>query len=554
MVLYRKYRPQKLADLVGHDNIKKTLLSQLESGRISHGYLFYGPKGTGKTSTARILAKAVNCQRLASSGSASSKKEKDYTLNANKLDAKFSEPCNKCAVCISITDGSYLDLVEIDAASNRGIDEIRDLREKIKLSPINGRFKVYIIDEAHMLTNEAFNALLKTLEEPPQHAIFILCTTEVGKLPATIVSRLTRFNFRRAGKGDLEQVLVKIAKAEKINIDREATSQIAEAADGSFRDAVSILDQISAKSGKIGVLQVETLAAQAGFGKVKKFIDFIAMGNLKEAVLFVEDLAESGADISNFVRSAILFLEKLLFVKIGAVGNMFDDFNESEVGQIRQLAGEFRGEELVNLMRLLLISESEIKLYPLPQIPLILTLFKYLAPDDNKNAGEEDVQKVVVEKAAEASNVPELSKVREVSKGTDVKGTQDDRKVKVKADSKLKSVSLARIENRWGDFLSQVKKENIHVPALLRSTKTLSFEGESLTLEVFYRFHKDKLEEPKIIRMLDEKISKVMGVGIKFKFVLAKREAKPPVAVTRSNVVDIKEEDLAQIAQEIFSK
>jgi len=271
-------------------------------------------------------------------------------------------------------------------------------------------------------------------------------------------------------------------------------------------------------------------------------------------VLFVEDLAESGADISNFVRSAILFLEKLLFVKIGAVGNMFDDFNESEVGQIRQLAGEFRGEELVNLMRLLLISESEIKLYPLPQIPLILTLFKYLAPDDNKNAGEEDVQKVVVEKAAEASNVPELSKVREVSKGTDVKGTQDDRKVKVKADSKLKSVSLARIENRWGDFLSQVKKENIHVPALLRSTKTLSFEGESLTLEVFYRFHKDKLEEPKIIRMLDEKISKVMGVGIKFKFVLAKREAKPPVAVTRSNVVDIKEEDLAQIAQEIFSK
>ena len=234
-----------------------------------------------------------------------------------------------------------------------------------------------------MLTNEAFNALLKTLEEPPQHAIFILCTTEVGKLPATIVSRLARFNFRRAGKSDLEQVLVKIAKAEKINIDREATGQIAEAADGSFRDAVSILDQASAKGGRIGVLQIETLVAQAGFGKVKKFIDFIAKGNLKEAVLFVEDLAESGADISNFVRSAILFLEKLLFVKIGAVGDIFDDLDEGEIGQIRQLASEFRGEELANLMRLLLISENEIKLYPLPQIPLILTLFKYLAPNQD---------------------------------------------------------------------------------------------------------------------------------------------------------------------------
>ena len=553
MVLYRKYRPQKLADLVGHDDIKKTLLSQLETGKISHGYLFYGPKGTGKTSTARILAKAVNC--IANRLTTNAKGKKEENVRRSALDVQhFSEPCNKCAACISITDGSYLDLVEIDAASNRGIDEIRDLREKIKLSPINGRFKVYIIDEAHMLTNEAFNALLKTLEEPPQHAIFILCTTEVGKLPATIVSRLARFNFRRAGKSDLEQVLVKIAKAEKINIDREATGQIAEAADGSFRDAVSILDQASAKGGRIGVLQIETLAAQAGFGKVKKFIDFIAKGNLKEVVLFVEDLAESGADISSFVRSAILFLEKLLFVKIGAVGDIFDDLDEGEIRQIRQLAGEFRGQELANLMRLLLISENEIKLYPLPQIPLILTLFKYLAPDDSKNVDQEDVQEMAVEKAADVSNVPELSKVREVLKDTDLKEMQDDKKVKVKTGLKLKSVSLATIEKKWSDFLSQVKEVNIHVPALLRSTRILSLEGDKLNLEVFYRFHKDKLEEPKIIKMLDEKISTLMGVGIKFKFALAKKEAKPPVAVSRSDVIDIKEEDLAQIAQEIFSK
>src|SRR3989344_1889080 len=297
-VFYRKYRPQKLADVIDQEHVKKTLLGQLESGRISHGYLFAGPKGTGKTSTARIFAKAVNCQSRQLT-----KRDQMSNVKGSPREAGqvfFGEPCGKCQSCLATKDGSYLDLIEIDAASNRGIDEIRDLREKIKLSPLAGRFKVYIIDEAHMLTTEAFNALLKTLEEPPSHAIFILCTTDAGKLPATIVSRLARFNFRRAGKSDLEQVLVKIAKAEKINIDREATGQIAEAADGSFRDAVSILDQASAKGGRIGVLQIETLAAQAGFGKVKKFIDFIAKGNLKEVVLFVEDLAESGADISSF--------------------------------------------------------------------------------------------------------------------------------------------------------------------------------------------------------------------------------------------------------------
>src|SRR3989338_1878503 len=221
-VFYRKYRPQKFTDIVGQDHTVKTLLAQLTSGNIGHDYLFAGPKGTGKTSTARIFAKAVNCQGIGSSKLGSSKKPKNYTLNPKNLVTKYGEPCNKCISCLSITDGSNLDLIEIDAASNRLIDDVRDLREKIKLAPVSARYKVYIVDEVHMLVEEAFNALLKTLEEPPAHAIFILCTTEPGKLPATIVSRVQRFNFKRASEKELVAAVEKVTKKEDIKIDDAA--------------------------------------------------------------------------------------------------------------------------------------------------------------------------------------------------------------------------------------------------------------------------------------------------------------------------------------------
>src|SRR3990172_10193106 len=239
-VFYLKYRPQKFSDIVGQEHTVKTLLSQLEAGKIGHGYLFAGPRGTGKTSTARIFAKAVNCQK--------------YTK------PKFGEPCNKCKSCMAVFTGSHLDLIEIDAASNRLIEDVRDLREKIKLSPVSSRFKVYIIDEAHMLTREAFNALLKTLEEPPKHAIFILATTEPSKLPSTIISRVQRFNFQRAKDEELAMALRKIIKEEGIKIDDEAIFAIAKAADGSFRDAVSFLDQLSASSQKVNKVEIKNFA------------------------------------------------------------------------------------------------------------------------------------------------------------------------------------------------------------------------------------------------------------------------------------------------------
>ncbi|OGD89137.1 DNA polymerase III, subunit gamma and tau [Candidatus Curtissbacteria bacterium RIFCSPLOWO2_01_FULL_39_62] len=520
-VFYRQYRPQKFSDLVGQEVIAKILVSQLESARFGHGYLFFGPKGTGKTSAARIFAKSVNCLKY---GKRDEKKRK----------IKMGEPCDKCISCLAVLDGSNLDLIEIDAASNRGIDEIRDLREKIKLSPVSSRFKVYIIDEAHMLTTEAFNALLKTLEEPPAHAIFILCTTEINKLPATIVSRLQKFNFSRARGEDLEKVVSKIAKAEAINIEKDAIGEIAHVADGSYRDAVSIFDQLASKGKSIKTSDVAEIAKVGGWDQLYKFGQLIAAKKLKSAVLLIENLADKGADISFFAKQAVLFFEKLLFIKIGIEGGTISDLSSDQVEKMKTLASEFESSELQTAMKQFLVAESEIKIYPLPQIPLVLTVCKIIGDGEN----EQDA--LTVQEVRE-------KKIEKPSIESD-KSTQ---KSKINNNG---SASVKQIEKNWDQFIKKVKPLNAHVVALLRSAKPVDFDGTRLTLEVFYRFHKEKLEEPRIIRMLDGVMGDILNKSVRFKFVLASRETKPPRVVSKSNVVEISSDDLEQITQEIFSK
>lgn len=528
-VFYRKYRPQKFSDLLGQETIVQTLLGQLQTGKIGHGYLFYGPRGTGKTSTARIFAKSVNCQK--SDGK------------------KFTEPCNKCVSCLAITEGSSLDLIEIDAASNRGIDEIRDLREKVKLSPAFSRFKVYIIDEAHMLTTEAFNALLKTLEEPPRHAIFILCTTELGKLPATIISRLQRFNFLRAGKDEISKILLLIAKSEGIKIEPESTAAVAEAADGSFRDAVSILDQMGASDKKISAGDVAKVAKVSGWNQLFEFASFLADRDVKKSILTIEEIADLGGDVPFFARQLVVFLEKLLFIKIGISGDIFSDYDKIQIEKMDKLSEKFETGELQDLMRALLVSENEMKLYPLAQIPLVLAVCKYFG-DDVGDSGQR-------EKAHESEAESESESEVEADSDKELEIAEEPKPKKISQMSKPKAIgkgSIADVEKNWAEFLNRVKRVNAHVVALLRSTKPAGFDGRLLTLEVFYRFHKEKLEEPKILAMLDKNMEEVVGRPINFKFVLAKRESKPTMTVIASNVMDIRENDLEKIAQEIFSK
>lgn len=292
VALYRKWRPQGFDSLVGQEAVRTALTNALETGRIAHAYLFAGPRGTGKTSTAKILAKAVNCEH-----------------------GPTPNPCNKCQNCVRINDGTSMDVFEIDAASNRGIDEIRDLREKVAFAPVNGRYKVYIIDEVHMLTTEAFNALLKTLEEPPPHVIFILATTEPHKIPATIHSRCQRFDFKRVTDSDIVKRLREVADGSGIAADDDALQLIAVQADGGMRDALSLLDQCGVMAERVSAETVRSVLGIVGREALRELVKAVGEGNVPESLEFLEDLLAGGKDVKQIITELAEYLRAVLLYK-----------------------------------------------------------------------------------------------------------------------------------------------------------------------------------------------------------------------------------------------
>ena len=291
-VLYRKYRPQTFDDVVGQDHVTRTLKNEIKSGRINHAYLFTGSRGTGKTTCAKILAKAVNC-----------------------TDLKDSNPCNSCEICRGIDSGEILDVVEMDAASNRKIDNIRDIIDEVAFTPAKAKYRVYIIDEVHMLTNEAFNALLKTLEEPPKHVIFILATTEVHKLPATIVSRTQRFDFKRISPEEISKRLLDIAEKEDVSLTDEAALLISALADGALRDAISILDRCIGISSDVNVEVVRNAAGLASKGHLFQMCNCMINKNAAKALEIIDDLYQNSKDMSKLTDELISHFRTLMLIK-----------------------------------------------------------------------------------------------------------------------------------------------------------------------------------------------------------------------------------------------
>jgi DNA polymerase III subunit gamma/tau len=365
LAIYRKYRPKLLGDLLGQEDIVAVLKNAAKKNKLAHAYLFSGPRGTGKTTAARLIAKIANCVTRAEKPAFHAK----------------GEPCNKCARCQAIDQGRALDVIEIDAASNRGIDEIRDLQESVRLSPTSFPYKVFIIDEAHMLTGPAFNALLKTLEEPPAHAIFILATTEYEKIPATISSRSQKYRFRKLAINDIIEKLKKIVAAEKLKIDADAIELIAAAAEGSLRDAESLLDQITSLDSDVTVEDIEKIIGKTGALLTGQLAGLILTSDLPKTLDTLAKINDQGYNLVDLTKELIHYFRRAISLKSDPeLENVFKrEITTKELEQLKKHSELVDLHKHVPLLRSLIRAYSEMRYSPFAIVPLEIALIENLA-------------------------------------------------------------------------------------------------------------------------------------------------------------------------------
>jgi len=422
LVLARRWRPQQFSDIIAQDHVSQTLTNAIESERIAHSFIFAGPRGVGKTTTARILAKALNCEK-----------------------GPTSKPCNECANCQSITKGNSLDVLEIDGASNRGIDEIRNLRENIHYAPSQGKYKIYIIDEVHMLTKEAFNALLKTLEEPPSHVIFMFATTEIHRVPATILSRCQRFDFKRIPTNTIIQHLQKMCKADKIEIEKDALLEIAKKSDGSMRDAQSILDQIISYSGeKITAKQVAEILGLINIDLFFSFTSNIQENNLKELLLLCQKVFTDGIDLGEFLVGFEEHFRNLLVTK--TLQKMeFIHVSENYKEKYLKESKVFSENDILQYIQLIGEIQNSIKWSTQPQIKFEFGILKMA-----KMPSMVDIENI-------------LGKIDLIKKKNN-KPTQSKKSVKPQTEDKSNNdLKPVEIQNDWQNFCNKVKATKISI-------------------------------------------------------------------------------------------
>jgi len=364
LALYRKYRPKTFADLFGQAGASEVLKNAARQNKLAHAYLFHGPRGTGKTTIARLVAKVANCE----------------TRKAFQDFHAKGEPCNECARCGEIDAGRALDVVEVDAASNRGIDEIRGLKEGVRLSPSSYDYKVFIIDEVHMLTREAFNALLKTLEEPPKHALLILATTEFEKIPATISSRCQRFHFRKVGIEDIVKKLTMVAKKEKLRADEEALELIATSAEGSLRDAESLLDQMASLSENITAAEVERIIGRTGQAKIAEFADLALRADLPGVLKHLAAIGDGGYNLVDFNKELIHYFRRLISLKADpSLEKIFAaELTKKEVGILKNQCRLVDIKKHALLLKSLVRAYSEMRYSPFAAVPLEVAIIEHL--------------------------------------------------------------------------------------------------------------------------------------------------------------------------------
>lgn len=477
--LYRVYRPQSFNDVVGQQHIIKTLQNALVQEKFSHAYLFSGPRGTGKTTAAKILAKAVNCEK-----------------------APIAEPCNECATCRGITDGSISDVIEIDAASNNGVDEIRDIRDKVKYAPSAVRYKVYIIDEVHMLSIGAFNALLKTLEEPPAHVIFILATTEPHKIPLTIISRCQRFDFRRISPEDIVYRMKEVLGSEELEVSEDALYEIAKASEGGMRDALSLLDQaISYSTEKVSLEDVLSITGAVSQAFIVKIVQAIFNENIVEALDSVESLIKNGKDPARFVEDLIFYYRDVLLYQASEENAYL--LEKAAVNEdFKELSSKMDSAFIYKVIAELNQTQQEMKWSNHPRVLLEVALVKLAQSSTNQESAlpYQDILQKMNQMEAELQQLKEKGiQVDHTAQAvqTEKKQTRQSRsqyKTPVgKVNEVLKNATrqnLETIKRSWAQVLDTLKQQNkASHAALLSNSEPVASSDQSFILKFKYEIH-----------------------------------------------------------------
>ncbi|AGT30477.1 DNA polymerase III subunit gamma/tau [Geobacillus genomosp. 3] len=483
--LYRVFRPQRFADMVGQEHVTKTLQSALLQHKISHAYLFSGPRGTGKTSAAKIFAKAVNCEH-----------------------APAAEPCNECPACLGITNGTVPDVLEIDAASNNRVDEIRDIREKVKFAPTSVRYKVYIIDEVHMLSIGAFNALLKTLEEPPKHVIFILATTEPHKIPATIISRCQRFDFRRIPLSAIVSRLKYVANAQGVEASAEALSAIARAADGGMRDALSLLDQaISFSDGQLQFDDVLAMTGAASFAALANFIEAIHRKDTAAVLQQFEAMMAQGKDPNRLVEDLILYYRDLLLYKTaphveGAIQIAVVDETFTALSETIPLSDLYGAIELLNK------SQQEMKWTNHPRLLLEVALVKLCHQPAVSSLSASELEPLVKRIETLEAELRRLKEQSSAPLSSAASAKKPAKAVKIggykapvgRIHELLKQAThedLALVKGRWADVLDTLKRQHkVSHAALLQESEPVAASASAFVLKFKYEIHCKMATDP----------------------------------------------------------
>jgi len=521
-VLSLKLRPQRFDEVVGQTHVTRTLQNAIGLDRVAHGYIFSGPRGVGKTTTARILAKVLNCK-----------------------NPKDNNPCGTCVNCTEITQGSNLDVQELDGASNRGIDEMRDLREAVKYPPNNSKYRIYIIDEVHMLTREAFNALLKTLEEPPPHVIFIMATTDAHKVPATILSRTQRFDFKHISINDISEYLKQILESENIKYDTDGIRLIAQKADGSLRDSLSLLDQTIAYASD--ALDVETIRDVLGIIKENVFLNIIQTiekRDHKEVIHQLSQLIDAGYAISDFISGFNEFLRNCMIQKTGESAKL--NLSENSLNWL-QMGCRFSTADFLRMLDLSLQFESKLRFLQQPQISLEALFIKLSMMDASVDiasilSGEVpktiSVKKPESQKPSITTEKPDSSLVQtepvespqptENNPVTEKLTTPTPPVVSEPVPQQVRNLTLEDFNNSWTEIIEGLEEKNSKIAHFLEEAKLSSFDGKQLLIELVngHRFHLKTLEKDaeQIASVINDKLNQ--KIRIKF-HIQENNEEKP---------------------------